>query len=611
MDTVVDIETDGIDATKIHCLAYNAVELGSGVYTNYSTMGLLMSGEEGVRRIIGHNFQRYDKPTLERILGIDIKYQIVDTLALSWYLYPEVTRHGLADWGEYFGVPKPVINDWENLSTEEYIHRCKEDVRINTLLWEKIHADLLALYGSEEGANHLIKYLTFKMECAERQENNRWAVNVEGATTLLDEIQTAYKDSTEALKGVMPLVPKMAVRKRPVNRFRMDGSKTLNNIKWEELCEEHGLDPTSESAKVKVGDVEPNPGSSVQVKDWLDSLGWEPATFKFEGDRSIPQVKRGDDLCKSIVRMIANNPEVQHLETLTIQKHRIDVLKALLDAQQGGFVKAEIQGLTNTLRFKHRKPCANIPSLRKPYGKEIRSLFMARKETSELCGADMCSLEDRTKQHYLWAYDPDYVRDMMAEDFDPHLDLALSSGAVSAWDVKDYKQGNEDNIGHTRHLYKGGNYACTYGSGAKGLARQLGISVKDASKIHKSYWKRNWSIKAVAKDAIIKVVQGKLWLWNPVSELWYSLRNEKDIFSTLNQGTGVYCFDLWIYFIQKERKQLTAQFHDEIILEVHKGRRDSITDLLKRAVHKVNKTLKLNRELDVDVKFGSTYADIH
>jgi len=166
-------------------------------------------------------------------------------------------------------------------------------------------------------------------------------------------------------------------------------------------------------------------------------------------------------------------------------------------------------------------------------------------------------------------------------------------------------------LGEARHAGKTAVYSCTYGAGAATIARQAGISKREATKLHKAYWERNWSIKAVAKNAITKTVRGRLWLWNPVSELWYSLRNEKDIFSTLNQGTGVYCFDLWIYYIQKERKQLTAQFHDEIILEVHRGRRDSVTGLLKRAVQKVNKTLKLNRELDVDVKFGSTYADIH
>ena len=101
------------------------------------------------------------------------------------------------------------------------------------------------------------------------------------------------------------------------------------------------------------------------------------------------------------------------------------------------------------------------------------------------------------------------------------------------------------------------------------------------------------------------------WLFNPVSKLWYKLRSEKDIFSTLNQGTGVYCFDLWIGFILQRRPQLTAQFHDEIILEIKKGDEPKAEKLLKDSIAKVNKLLKLNRDLDCDVQFGNNYSQIH
>ena len=86
--------------------------------------------------LVGHNIIRYDIPTVERILGVQVKAKLVDTLMLSWYLFPNRLMHGLEDWGEEFGVPKPKITDWDNLSTEEYIHRCEEDVKINTKLWD-------------------------------------------------------------------------------------------------------------------------------------------------------------------------------------------------------------------------------------------------------------------------------------------------------------------------------------------------------------------------------------------------------------------------------------------------------------------------------------------
>ena len=57
-------------------------------------------------------------------------------------------------------------------------------------------------------------------------------------------------------------------------------------------------------------------------------------------------------------------------------------------------------GLTNTLRFKHAKPLVNLPAVDKPYGKEIRGCLTCP-EGYTLCGADMTSLEDTTKRHYM------------------------------------------------------------------------------------------------------------------------------------------------------------------------------------------------------------------
>lgn len=93
--------------------------------------------------------------------------------------------------------------------------------------------------------------------------------------------------------------------------------------------------------------------------------------------------------------------------------------------------------------------------------------------------------------------------------------------------------------------------------------------------------------------------------------MWYSLRHEKDRFSTLNQGTGAFCFDMWVGFIIKERPQLTAQFHDEVVLEIKPEEKDYVSDLLNRSIIKVNNFLKLRRELDVGIDFGNNYGEIH
>lgn len=84
------------------------------------------------------------------------------------------------------------------------------------------------------------------------------------------------------------------------------------------------------------------------------------------------------------------------------------------------------------------------------------------------------------------------------------------------------------------------NFAGIYGAGAPKIAQSTGMSLIDAQKLHKTYWERNKAVKLVAKNAKHKTVkfngQEQMWLLNPISGFWYSLRTEKDKFSTLNQG---------------------------------------------------------------------------
>lgn len=121
----------------------------------------------------------------------------------------------------------------------------------------------------------------------------------------------------------------------------------------------------------------------------------------------------------------------------------------------------------------------------------------------------------------------------------------------------------------------------------------------------------NWAIRAVAREQVTKEVEGQMWLKNPINGFWYSLRFEKDIFSTLVQGTASYVFDLWVETFRRKRPQLTAQFHDEVVLELREGEEEQVRQLLLEAIKDVNEELKLNRELGVDVDFGKRYSEIH
>ena len=630
MPVVFDCEGDSLTPTKFHVLSYREGKEQVSLTTHQEMADWLQAQDV----LIGHNIRRWDVPQLCRVLGIEIKARIIDTLALSWYLFPTRNMHGLEGWGEDFGVPKPVVVDWENEELEVYVHRCEEDVKINTKLWDKQRKLLSTLYGVREDDVinlPILKYLEFKLDCAAEQERSGWKLDLDLARNTLAQMYPVKEEKVLGLTAAMPKVIKYAVKTPPAASFKKDGTLSVQGVKWAALLREHNLPPHTESVRVVANVEEPNPNSHPQLKDWLFSLGWEPATYKFvkeeDGEqRQIPQIQTEDEdrnkmLCPSVLLLADREPAIRLLAGLFVLSHRISILEGFLTSERGGFVRAEIQGLTNTLRFKH-KTVVNLPGVDKLYGKEIRGCLVAR-DGYELCGSDMTSLEDMTKRHYMHPYDPEYVEEMSKPGFDPHLDLAMTAGRITAEDLALYTEHKKakdlsDNlsavirsVAKVRKPFKAVNYSAVYGVGKVKLAKTMGTSEKEAAYLLEAYWKRNWAVRKIAEDQRIRKIGDQMWLFNPVSKFWYSLRFEKDIFSTLNQGTGVYCFDSWIAEIRKARPQLTGQFHDEIILEFREGYREKIKTLLLQAIEKVNKRLKLNVMLSVDVQFGHRYSDCH
>jgi len=640
-----DIEGDDLldGITKVWCMSNTELDNKMNTtrlftLTNPVKIAEMFSNPDNI--LVMHNGVSYDGPAVTKVMEIEVQAEIIDTLFLSWYLYPKMVKHGLAVWGEEFGIPKPVVDDWENLSLETYIHRCEEDSKIQTMLWKKIWKDLMRLYGTVEGCWHAVRHLNFKAKQAAMQEKARWKLDVEACEKLdavfAEKIELAFVD----LEKNMPKVPVWTTKTRPKKPFKASGEISSLGYKWIATVEEHVdpedydfIDPVNYRKEVKYISSynEPNAGSPIQIKAWLVDLGWIAESFVYKRDketnkvRKIPQIKDPDteELCESIVRLIPKEPALEHLQELSVVKHRRGITSGFLKAvDSNGYVQALIQGLTNTLRFKH-KVCVNLPSIRKPYGKEIRGLLIARDSSLELCGSDMSSLEDRTKQHAMWEFDKDYVKEMMQPGFDPHCDMAIAANLMTVEEANWYKAYDKDadnsvadkaeyaRLALVRHAGKSTNYAATYGATGPTIARSAGVLPAMGDTLHAAYWARNWSLTAIADSCIVKKALGLSWLWNPVSQMWLYLKNDKDRFSTLNQATGTYCFDRWLFYILEKRPQLTAQFHDECVLEVGMGHRDAMTKILKDAVASVNDELKLNRALDCDVDFGRSYAAIH
>ncbi len=613
---VFDVEADGLldQATKIHCLSYTSDGKDYKTIYDYSSMRDLLLSQHG---LVGHNIIRYDVPLVKKILGIKVEARLFDTLPMSWVInYDRGKNHKLESFGEEFGIPKPQIDDWSNLSKEEYAHRCTEDVKINWCLWQNLLKRFMFIYKDKANLDKFFRYLQFKMDCAYTAERVGWKLDKKLAEECRDKLVTLLSKQESQLTAVMPKRKLTAKKTKPKVCFKRDGTTSTHGQRWFDLLEEQRL-PTHYDGEVEVikGWEDPNPRSVPQIKEWLFSLGWKPCSFTYKkeedgSERKIPKVRNDKGLTDSVKLLADKNPAVENLIDFSMLQHRLGIFNGFLETEKDGYVRAEIDGFTNTLRFKHRKPLVNLPGVDRPWGEEIRGCLTAP-TGYVLCGADMTSLEDTTKRHYMQPYDPKYVDEMSQSGFDPHLDLAKHAGAIKQSDIDAYNRNERDDLKAMRKNYKVVNYSATYGVGAAKLSRTTGMNIPQAQSLLDAYWNRNWSVKKFSEDQTIRQINGEMWVQNPVSGFWHSLRYEKDVFSTLNQSTGAYCFDKWVAYYRTRRPNIIGQFHDESINLVKEGEQNAHSDILNWAIEKLNQELKLNVDLGIDIQYGQRYSDVH
>jgi DNA polymerase family A len=624
---IFDIETDNLldKVTIIHCLSAAIYEdnklIEEVVITDYNNIIDFLDAQT---IIVGHNIIRYDLPVIKKLLNYNYLGKCVDTLALSWYLYPERKEHGLESWGETVGIAKPFISDWENLAIEDYVNRCSTDVIINSIIFGNFINYLKDIYV-EEPVERIMAYLTWKLGCAAEQEQYPLTIDRAYCKRTLDTLNTLVEERKVALALAMPKQIKYTTKNKPNKMFTVKKELTKAGIAWLELLYDNDLEADFEGTiSVIKSTEEPNPTSISQLKEWLFSLSWKPTVFKYAPNkageiRAVPQLQDNDKrLCANILLLAETYPVLENLKGLFMLQHRVGVLEGFIEcSDEQGRMVSQIAGFTNTLRFKHKKPVANLPSVDKPYGKEIRGAIIAPDDNHLFCGSDMSSLEDTTKQHYMYFYDPEYVTQMRVPGFDPHLDIAVLAGMLTFEQVADHKlyetTGGKEGTSYKKVRTKAKivNFSGIYGAGPSKIALTTGMSLEEATTLHKTYWERNKSVKQISKDCIVKLVGKQMWLYNPISRFWYSLRSDKDRFSTLNQGSGVYCFDTHVRNVRQQDIKISLQYHDEIGFTFLKTEEQQIKDKLNKAIAITNEILKLNVPLGISIDIGKNYGEAH
>jgi len=150
---IIDSETNGFqyECDTIWTLGWTEDGINYNHTGDYNKMKEVLSGSHTERRLVCHNAIRFDLVVFNRLLGTSLTYlDFVDTLPLSWAINYDRSKHGLESYGEDYGIPKPEVEDWQNLTYEEYAHRVVEDIKIGFKLWKDLERKLIVLYGATQ-----------------------------------------------------------------------------------------------------------------------------------------------------------------------------------------------------------------------------------------------------------------------------------------------------------------------------------------------------------------------------------------------------------------------------------------------------------------------------
>ena len=153
MKLVWDIETDGLEATRIWCLC--AYDLDSGIEYKFSDYDAdLLGSNEAIALLrlaevhIGHNLIGYDLVQVKKLWGWEPRedQKVYDTWVMSQTLrYKRNHKHGLAGWGEALGNSKIHFDQWQEYS-KEMLRYCVQDVKVNVDIYNALLEEFKQLY---------------------------------------------------------------------------------------------------------------------------------------------------------------------------------------------------------------------------------------------------------------------------------------------------------------------------------------------------------------------------------------------------------------------------------------------------------------------------------
>ena len=370
MKVVLDIETDGFNPTKIHCIVAKNIETNVITVFDPDSMYSFNNWSKQVSEFIMHNGLCFDAPVLNRLLGSEIDPdKVTDTLVLSQLYNPIRDKgHGLKAWGEKLNMPKGGEDVNFFTYNQAMLDYCKQDVEITHAVYNELQKE------GERFSKESIKLEHKIARIIEQQRLNGFYFNIRTAQQLLAKLKDDLYD--------------------------------LEQWSLEEF------EPTIVEMKTNTKEIPFNIGSRQQIADRLMKRGWKPKQF----------TDKKNIIINEAVLNTIKEPELKltaerFAKYFLLQKRAVMVESWIEACDNNNRVHGKVMTLrTITGRMAHNSPnMAQIPATYSPYGKDCRGLWTVSNPMKyKLVGTDASGLELRCLAHYL--NDTNYTDEILNGD---------------------------------------------------------------------------------------------------------------------------------------------------------------------------------------------------
>jgi len=301
---------------------------------------------------------------------------------------------------------------------------------------------------------------------------------------------------------------------------------------------------------------------------------------------------------------------LEYRQNTKLQTTYIDSLITLINPRSSRVHTTFNQAVTTTGRLSCTDPnLQNIP-IRSEEGRLIRCAFIPADERHRLLAADYSQIELRVMAHFSQdqAYKEAFLR---GEDIHKYTAAAVHGVPVSQVTKE------------MRNQAKAVNFGIIYGISGFGLARNIGVSRKEADSFITAYFEKYSGVKTYVEQLIEEARQtgeartllGRIRKLPDLHSRNFSLRSfaERMARNTPIQGTAADIIKKAMVAITRELNshpglgKLLLQVHDELIFEVEESKWQELARMVKT---EMENAVRLSVPLVVDLKMGSNWGEM-